>query len=204
MAPRTPLSRPRQYFEERGFDLWPAAGAVAVAALALAAALFGFVALFVRRLRAAGHGDAAARVWSALSEEIVGIVVLFFVGWVVTAGVLYVVARLFVGYDAGFRETLVVAGWGTAPSILNTLFAFAVLAFALDAASFATAEAFARQFKSTVGSTGVYRALFTFAVAGWQAFIYTEGVAVAFDADEGSALKVGVLVAYGGWLLSLF
>ncbi|GAA0283017.1 hypothetical protein [Halobacterium noricense] len=85
------------------------------------------------------------------------------------------------------------------PSILN-----AVLAFALQSASLDTPEAFARQFQSTVGSTGLLHGAFTFLVAGWQTYIYTEGLYVEFDADEGSALVVAVVVAYGGWLLSLF
>ncbi|MCD2198567.1 YIP1 family protein [Halobacterium sp. KA-4] len=204
MAPRTPLSRPRRYFEERGFDLRPAVAAVGVAALVLAAALYGFAALFVRRVRRAGHGDAASEVWSLLSAEIVGIVVLFFVGWVIVAGILHLLARAVIGHEGTFRETLAVAGWGTVPSILNTVFAFAVLAFVLQSASFDTSETFARQFRSTFRSTGLLRGAFTFVVAGWQTYIYTEGLYVEFDADEGSALVVAAVVAYGGWLLSLF
>ncbi|WP_353635151.1 YIP1 family protein [Halobacterium sp. NMX12-1] len=204
MAPRTPLSRPRRYFQQRGFDLWPAVAAVGVAAVALAAALYGFAALFVRRLRQAGHGDAANEVWSLLSSEIVGLVFAFFVGWVVVAAVMHALGRLVIGHDGEFRETLVVAGWGTVPSILNTVFAFAVLAFALQSAPLDTPEAFVRQFRSTIGSTGLLRGAFTFVVAGWQTYVYTEGLYVEFDADEGSALLVAVVVAYGGWLLSLF
>ncbi|MFC3478345.1 YIP1 family protein [Halobacterium litoreum] len=201
MAPRTPLRNPRQYFEAHGFRFGPALAAVGAAVVALAGTLLGFAALFSRRLASAGHGDAADAVWSLVWSELFGAVLALFVGWLLLAGVLHLIALATLSHDGSFGETVAVTGWGTAPSVLSTLFAFVVLAVALDGASLTSPEAFAEQFRSTVASTGVVRAVVSFLVATWQLYVYDAGLAVAFDTD--SALLPAALVAYGGWLLSL-
>ncbi|MFB6072696.1 MAG: YIP1 family protein [Halobacterium sp.] len=158
---------PQSYFEERGFQFGPALAAVGAAALALALALLGFAALFSRRLSNAGHGDAANAVWDVVVSELFGVVVALFFGWLVVAGVLHLLVCVAVSHDGSFGETLVVAGWATVPSVVSTLVSFVVLAVALTGASLSSPEAFAEQFKSSVSSTGIVRAVVGLAVATW-------------------------------------
>lgn len=204
MVPRTPLLHPRQYFEQRGFAFAPAAAAVGVAALSLVAVLAGFGVLLSNRLENAGEPGAASAVWGAIGGYLVGIVVLLFVGWLLAAGVLHLLARAAVGHDGRFEQTLVVVGWGTAPTALTSLVAFAFLASALGDASMASPEAFVSEFQSNVRGTSLVRNTVSFLVAGWEVYVYANGLGVAFDDHSGSTWLVAGVVAYGGWLLSLF
>lgn len=204
MAPRTPLLHPRQYFEQRGFAFAPAAAAVGVAALSLVAVLAGFGVLLSNRLESAGEPGAASAVWSAIGGYLFGIVFLMFVGWFVAAGVLHLLARAAIGHDGRFGQTLVVVGWGTAPTALTSLVAFAFLASALGDASMASPEAFASDFQANLRSTSSVRNTVSFLVAGWETYVYANGLAVAFDNRSGTAWLVAGVVAYGSWLLSLF
>lgn len=204
MSPRTPILHPVAYFESRGFDLLPAAVAVGAAALSLVLALAGFGVLLARRLADAGHADATGAVWGVIGAYLVGIVVAMAVGWLLAAGVLHVLARAAVGHDGRFGETLAVVGWGTAPTVLSSLVAFAMLALALDGTTLASPEAFAEQFRANVQGTSAIGHALSFLVACWQTYLYGHGLAVAFDDDSGSTWFVGGTVALGGWLLTLF
>lgn len=203
MPPRTPLRDPGAYFRERGFELGPAAAAVGVAVASLVAALLGFAFLLSNRLRSAGQADAAATVWRVVGGELVALAVALVVGWVIVAAVLHVFARVALSHEGSFGQTLVVTGWGTAPTAVTSIVAFAFLAVALGDASVASPEAFADQFRSNLAASSAIRAVVGLLVAVWQTYLYGNGLAVAFDVDEGDAYLVGGLVALGGWLLSL-
>ncbi|MDH5020144.1 YIP1 family protein [Halobacterium rubrum] len=205
MAPRTPVVAPHEYFERNGFELRPAATAVTLAALSLVVALVGFGVLVVRRFETAGGGgDVSGAVWSALAGYLVGVVLAIAIGWVVVAGVLHLLARAVVGHDGDFGETLVVAGWGTLPTVLTSFVAFGVLAVALGDASTTTPRMFADQFQANVRRSSVLTHAVGFVVAGWETYLYGHGLSVAFDARSSGPFLVGGLVAYGGWLLTLF
>ncbi|WP_336034894.1 YIP1 family protein [Halobacterium yunchengense] len=204
MAPYTPLRRPRAYFEARGFLVRPALLAVTVAVLAVGGAFIGFAVLLEDRLRSAGHGDAAAAVWDVFVGYLFGIVVALFVGWVLAAAVTHLLARAFVGHDGEFTDTLAVVGWGTAPTVLTSLIAFAFLASALGDASMASPRTFTEQFERNLATSQFVQAAVSFVVAAWQTYFYGVGLSVAFDADYYRCAAVGGVVAYGGWLLSLF
>lgn len=204
MAPRTPLLHPRTYFEDRGFDLAPAAGAVGAAALALVLVFVGFGVVLSNRLSSAGHGAAADEVWSVFGGYVFGIVVALFVGWFIMAGVLHVLARAVVSHHGSFGETLAVVGWGSAPSVLSAGVAFVFLATAVGDASMASPDAFAADFRAELASTTFARNVVSFLVTGWQTYIFASGVSVAFEDYSGAAWLVSGFVAYGAWLLSVF
>jgi hypothetical protein len=198
--------RPPRVLERNGFELRPAATAVALAALSLVVALVGFGVLVTGRLEAASGsgGSVSNAVWGALSGYLVGVVLAIAVGWVVVAGVLHLLARAVVGHDGDFGETLVVAGWGTLPTVLTSFVAFGLLAVALGDASTTTPRTFVDQFQANVRRSSVLTHAVGFLVAGWETYLYGHGLSVAFDARSSGPFLVGGLVAYGGWLLTLF
>jgi hypothetical protein len=170
----------------------------------LTVALVGFGLLMSSRFQAAGHPEVTSEVWGALVGQLVGTVfvgVLF--GWLIVAGVLYVLCRAAVSHEGTFAETLVVAGWGIVPTVLDTLVSFVLLALALQGASFATPETFLEQFRANLNASGGLQALLAFLVATWQTYVYGKGLSVGFDDSSGTAWLVGGLVAYGTWLLSV-
>ena len=205
MAPRTPLVHPRTYFEDRGFDLRPAASAVGAAILALAVALVGFGVLLANRLEDAGHPEATSAVWQAVTSQLLATVFVgFLLGWLFVAVVLHFLSRAFVGHDGTFGKTLAVTGWGTATSVLGSLVAFAFLALALQDASMATPETFVAEFRANLGASGFVQNAVTLLLATWQTYIYANGLEVEFGDTTGTAWLVAGAVAYGGWLLSVF
>lgn len=203
MAPRTPLLHPRQYFRARGFRFGPAAGAVGAAVLSLVVALLAFGALLSNRLADGGQPEAASTVWTVLVGQLVGVVVAMLVGWVLVAGVIHLLARALVSHSGSFGETMVVAGWASAPTVLTTLVAFAFLAVALDGASLSSPQAFTESFRANLEGTDGVRALLSFVVACWQTYFYGNALEVEFDDSSGAAWIVGGLVAFGGWVLTL-
>jgi hypothetical protein len=203
VSPRTPLVRPREYFEGRGFDTRRATAAVAVATFAVIAAFVGFAAVLSDRLAAAGHGDAASAVWDVFLGHVSGIVIAMVVGWLLVAVLVHFLARAFVSHDGRFEQTVVVVGWGMVPSTVTSVVAFAFLVAALGDASMTTPQAFVDQFRAELARTSFVRNIVAFLVAGWQTYLYAKGLSVAFDDRSGAAWLVAGLVAYGGWLLGL-
>jgi hypothetical protein len=203
MAPRTPLLHPERYFEARGFDLAPATGAVVAAALSPVLAFVGFGVVLADRFRSAGHPEAASAVWTVFGNYVVGIVFALGVAWVLTAGILHVLARAVVGHDGRFGETLAVAGWGTAPTVASSLVALALLVTVVGDAAMTSPEAFADQFSAELAGTGPLRTIVSFLVAVWQTYVYANGLAVAFEDDSRMPWVVGGAVAVVGWLLTL-
>ena len=203
MALRTPLLHPRTYFEERGFEFRPAAAAVGVAVLTLVVALLGFGALLSNRLATAGHSEAAGAVWSVVVGQLFVLVVAMLIGWVILAGVLHLLARALVSHEGSFGETMVVAGWATAPTALTTLVVFVQLAAALDGASLASPEGFVETFRANLDASGGVRILLSLAVAVWQTYFYGNALEVEFEDASGGAWLVGGLVAFSGWILGL-
>ncbi|MDL0123345.1 MULTISPECIES: YIP1 family protein [Halobacterium] len=204
MAPRTPFLHPREYFDQHGFDLRPAAVVAGVAALSLALVLIGFGVLLSNKLAAAGGADAASTIWPLVGASIVGLVLALAVGWVLIAGVLHVFARAIIGHDGRFTETFAIVGWGTAPTALTGLALFVALAVAVDGATVSSPELFLEQFQATLQRTSAVRTAISFAVAGWQTYLYAHGLAVAFDDDSEAPWLAGGVIAYGSWLLTLF
>lgn len=203
MPPYTPLRHPRTYFEAYGFLVRPALLAVIVATLSVTGAFVGFAFLLAGKLRSAGHGGASAAVWDVFVGHLFTVVVALFVGWFVVAAILHFLALAFVSHDGTFTDTLAVTGWGTAPTVLTSLVAFAFLASALGDTAVASPRAFADQFARNLANTEFVRAVVSFLVATWQTYFYGVGLSVAFDDDYYRCAAVGAVVAYGGWLLSL-
>lgn len=203
MAPRTPLLHPKRYFQQHGFDLRPAAAAVGVAILSVVLAFAGFGVVLADRLRTAGHGGAANEVWRVFGPYLVGVVFVLLLGWLLAAAIVHLIARAALSHDGRFEQTLAVVGWGTAPTALTSLVAFAFLVAAVGDASMASPEAFAQQFQAGLDSSSVLQNAVGFLVAGWETYIYANGLAVAFDDRSGAPWGVAVLVAFGSWLLTL-
>ena len=201
---RTPLLHPRQYFEQRGFELRPAAIAVGAVVLSLVLAFLGLGVLLSDRLAAAGHLDAAAVVWRTFVGEVFGLVVTTLFDWLVVAGILHLLSRALLSHDGLFGRTLAVAGWGMVPSVFAVVVSFGFLAVAVNDASLASAGAFAEQFRATLQGSSLLVDFLSFLLAGWQTYIYAGGLSVEFRDQSGSAWFVAGVVAYGGWLLGLF
>jgi hypothetical protein len=171
--------------------------------LSLVVALLAFGALLSNRLADGGQPEAASTVWTVLVGQLVGVVVAMLVGWVLVAGVIHLLARALVSHSGSFGETMVVAGWASAPTVLTTLVAFAFLAVALDGASLSSPQAFTESFRANLEGTDGVRALLSFVVACWQTYFYGNALEVEFDDSSGAAWIVGGLVAFGGWVLTL-
>jgi hypothetical protein len=89
------------------------------------------------------------------------------------------------------------------PSTVTSVVAFAFLVAALGDASMTSPEAFVDQFRAELAGTAFVRNTAAFLVAGWQTYLYANGLAVAFEGRSGAAWLVAGIVAYGGWLLGL-
>lgn len=203
MPPRTPLLHPRAYFESRGFEFRPAALAVGLAALTVTVVLLGFGLLLSQRLQANDRHEAAGAVWGIFGEQVVALIVALLVGWLIVSGVLHFLARATMSHEGRFGETLVIVGWGMAPTVLTSIVAFAFLSNALLDASVSSPEAFATSFRSNLAAFDGPRALLGFLLACWQTYLYGNGLTVEFGDESWTPYLVGGAVAFIGWLLSL-
>jgi hypothetical protein len=203
MPPRTPLLHPREYFESRGFEFGPAALAVGVAAVTLAIVLLGFAILLSQRLQANGHPDAANAVWGIAGGQLIGLIGALLIGWLIVAGVLHLISRTTLSHEGSFGETMVIVGWGTAPTALTSVVAFVFISNALLNASMSSPDAFVSSFQSNLAALDGPRAILNFLLACWQTYLYGNGLTVAFDDRSGTPYLVGGTVAFVGWVLSL-
>jgi len=203
MAPRTPLRHPKRYFEERGFRFDPAVFALAGSLAVVALALVGFGLLLAAKLSAAGHGDVTSELWGALVGQLVGLVFLTALGWLILTAIIHVVARAALSHDGRFGATLTITAWGFVPTVVPTVVGFAALLFTLSNVTVSTPAAFLADFEQAFADTLPIRIAVGFLATGWQAYIYTHGLAVEFDASTESAGLLAVVVAYSFWLLGL-
>lgn len=203
MPPRTPLLYPRSYFESRGFELRPAALAVGLAALTVSLALLGFAILLSQRLEANGHPEAAGAVWGIVGGQLVVVIGALLIGWLLVSGVLHLLARATMSHESSFGETMVIVGWGTAPTVITSIVAFAFLSNALLNTSLTSPEAFVSSFESNLAAFDGPRALISFLLACWQTYLYGNGLTVEFGDESWTPYLVGGAVAFIGWLLSL-
>lgn len=203
MPPRTPLLYPRSYFESNGFEFRPAALAVAVAALTVGVVLLGFAILLSQRLQATDHTQAAGAVWGIVGGQLVAVIGALLLGWLLVGGVLHLLARMTLSHEGTFGETMVIVGWGTAPTALTSVVGFLFLSNALLNASISSPEAFVSSFQSNLAVFGGPRALLSFLLACWQTYLYGNGLTVAFREESWTPYLVGGSIAFVGWLLSL-
>jgi len=205
MAPRTPVLRPDEYFERNGFDTRPAFAVVGVTALVAVGPVLALGAFATEQFASAG-GDATGAVWF-----FVLLYVGVFLSGVVTAPlvsavVLHVLARAACDNEGQFEHTLVVASWGLLPAIPVLLAVHGSLGATLADATTVTPKLFLGELFGTLVAPDAPPLAFAagFLVAGWETYLYGYGLSVAFDADLSRSLVVGGVVAFGGWLLSLF
>lgn len=203
MPPRTPLLQPREYFERRGFKVRPAALAVGIATLSVSAVLFTFAYILRGRLLTTDHPDAADAVWGIVGGQLVLVIAALFLGWLLVGGLLHLLARATLSHQGSFDETLVIVGWGTAPTALTTIIAFLFLSNALFNASMTSPDAFVSSFQSNLAAFDGPRALLNFLLACWQTYLYGNGLSVAFDEESWTPYLVGGVVAIVGWLATL-
>lgn len=203
MPPRTPLLHPESYFERSGFRVGPALVAVGSAALAVALALVGFGVLVSQRLTTAGYTDAASAVFDAVTTQLVAVLGALLLGWLLVAGILYALSRAVLSHAGGFGDTLVITGWGMAPTVLTTIIAFLALAVALGDVTTQSPQAFVETFRSNLEDLWWLRAGVSFIVAGWQTYLYANGLGVAFEVSGRPPYRLAGIVAYGMWVVSL-
>lgn len=203
MPPRTPLVDPATYFEERGFEWRPALVTVGAALLAVALAMVAFGIILQNRLSDAGFGAAAGEVPTILAGQVFLIAVTVLIGWVFVAILLTLIGRVALSHDGRFGECLVLAGWGMAPTVITSIVGFAAVTLALSDASLQSPEVFMNQFQAAIASTQALAVAVSFLVAGWQTYLYGNGLAEAFSVRPGRTYLIGGVIAYGGWLLGL-
>jgi len=191
-SPRTPLLRPRAYFESNGFHLRPALRAFAVAAVALVLAVVATAAVLVSRI-----DDAPA--FATLLPPLLLTVLLGVVGWVITVLLITVVADALLGDRSRVGPALTVATWATALGALTSVLGFALAAGTLGAAGGTSVAAL----RTTLSGASLGSVVIGFVVAGWQTYVYAHGFAAVYDTDTLATGALGFLFAYGGWLLGL-
>lgn len=122
---------------------------------------------------------------------------LFFVAWVLTAGIIFVVSRVF---DTGgsFRRLLAYVGWGQVPTLFSALLSGAYLAYAIATApeltSTAAADAWGR---ATFQESPVRQALELLdpVFAFWTAYLWLLATEHALDLTRRKALVCVTLPA---------
>ena len=100
--------------------------------------------------------------------------VFFGIGWVLAAGLVYLVSRYF-GPNGSFRRLLAFVGWGEAPTLVPAVAATAYIAWAVftvpDIATEAAAESWIRStFVENRALTAIDYAGFPFAV--WSVYLW--------------------------------
>jgi hypothetical protein len=125
-----------------------------------------------------------------------------FLAWMFVAVVLYVLAKI-VGGSGGFVETLAVAGWGMAPSVVGSVLAVVAVYFAVRSVEFGSdPETVARQVRQLAdGGVGPASHLVSVGVAAWQGYVWAYGLSHVHDLSIRAAAGVAGLVAVGSLLL---
>lgn len=203
VSPRTPLLAPEQYFESHGFEWRPALVSVGAAIVGVTMAMVGFGLILQNRLRNTGYGAEAGDVMTLVGGRVFVVAITLVLGWVFVAVLLTLGGRMTLSHEGRFRECLVLAGWGMAPTVITSIVAFAAVTLALTGASLESPEAFINEFEAALATTRALPFLVSFLVAGWQTYFYGKGLATAFSVRPGRSYLVGGVIAYGGWLLGL-
>lgn len=230
-GPRTPLLRPRRYFEAHDGSppLWHAAAAVAVVSVASAVGLAIILDQFAAALDVpitvdnpdypgetfcenaafdeppAGCDEPPTverQLGAMVAEELSWLPAAVFVivplWWAIQAGVLHAASALADG-SGSLADTLSVAGWGMAPSLLRLVAVGALATQRLHAASVpADPDAAVAVLESALTGIELLGLAAALVVAVWAGVIRTYGLASARDLRVSTAaVVVGVLTVFG-------
>lgn len=206
MAPRTPLYRPREYFERHPDPIVPWLGAFGVYLAASAVFSYAVVRLFFSRIENLPPEGRRA-LDRALPEAMGRILVILLVVALVSLLVVAAVVHLLSGGsgDGSFADAAAVAGWAYAPDALSLPVKYAVAWYhvrdvTLDGSDPAALAARAEQVEAL---TGPVDALLALVVVGWSVYVLAYGVAGTHDLDVSETAGAAVLVGIGSLLLRL-
>lgn len=202
MPPKTPLFRPKAYFE-RARD--PVIGGLGVFVLYVIGSIVGFGA--IASLVLGQIDDPPAGLRSAMTElflltAIISIVVAV-IALLVVAGIMHLFTS---GPDAegSFWDAIGVAGWAYAPEIasLPLLYLYARWRIGQLSIDGSDPELAVQQMESLQDPSGV-GLLITLGVVAWSVYILAKGTSGTHDVDVGKALLPALLIGVGSFLLSL-
>jgi len=184
MAPRTPLLRPKAYYER--FDspsLEIAVLAVGANAVALVAVLWWFLTAVAARVEgpSAGLGDAMGAVVPSVLVSVV-------LGWLLLAAILHLVVR-YAGGDGDVWTTLAVVGETNLVSLAMMPGMVAVFYLLLGDVP-ADPEAAAAFFERTLGRSQVEFHAVSLVTTVWSAVILGYGFEAGHDLAGGTAFAI--------------
>jgi hypothetical protein len=198
--PATPLRAPAEYF---GRHDRPSLTRAAVVVF-VEAALTGIVSwLFVERVIAqvdVAPGERAS-MRSAVAGALVGVVLAFFLGWLLLAAVLHVFVW-FADGERGFGTTLAVVGEAELVGVVLTPVTGLVL-LNLAGQTPANPEAAAEFFRQVTAFTSPPLLVVSLLGTCWKAAVQGVGIAETQGMDAGKALVLAFVVGFVGFLLNL-
>ena len=202
MPPKTPLLRPRAYFE-RARD--PFFGGLVVFVLYVIGTIIGIGAM--ASLVVGQIDDPPAGLRSAMTELLLLTAIIYVVIAVVALLIVAAIMHLFTAgpdSEGSFGDAVGVAGWAYAPEIasLPLLYLYARWRVGQLSIDGSDPELAVQQMETLQDPSGV-GLLVTFGVVAWSVYILAKGTSGTHDVDIGNALLPALLIGVGSFLLSL-
>lgn len=207
MGPKSPLVRPREYFETRLEPLGPGLGVFALYIVGMAIFSYAVIRLVfaqVENLPPEGQRAMARALPQVLGTFVVILVVTAVIGLLVVAAIMHVFSAS-AESDGSFADAIAVAGWAYAPDVLavpvNYLLAWRYArGLTLDGSD---PETLVAQVESLQAPTGIAEGLLALVVVAWSVYILAYGTAGTHDADIEQTILPALLVGVGSLLFRL-
>lgn len=195
MAPRTPLFRPKAYFESRGSTLTPALGVFALYVVGSIVLTYALADLLLAQVDDA-PAEFEAALNSVMGTMVVFLVIIAIVALLLVAAIMHYLSGD--GESGSFGDAVAVAGWAYAPNLLALPVKYADARRYFEGLSFDGSDpaVLATQLETVDESTTAVSTVLTLLVVAWSVFILAKGAAGTHDTvvDDtiGPALLIGV------------
>lgn len=200
MPSKTPLARPREYFDQHPDPLLPGLGVWVLYVIGTLVSLYALIRLLLAH--SVNVPDAAV---GALYDLLVGTAILTIplsiVALLVVAGIMHYWCKS--GHLDSFGAALAVAGWSYAPEIIaipiNYLIAF--IQFRGRTFDASDPQQFTGQFEALQTTSTIPDIVIALVVVGWSVYILAWGISSTHEVEIDEALVPALIIGVGSLLL---
>ena len=199
---RTPLLRPKSYFEPHLYPLAPALGVFTVYVIATLVTIYALVSLLLVQIQDGTAGLERA-MYDYLGTVILVYLVIAFVALLLVAAILHFLSGG--ETDGTFGDAVAIAGWAYAPDVIVLPIIYLDARREISQLSFdgSDPQVLATQFEAIEDPTGIVPLLITLCVVVWSVYILAKGTAGTHVVDVAKTLWPGLLVGFGPLLFAL-
>jgi len=204
-SPRTPLIRPKEYFEHTYDAFFPGLGVFAVYVITTIALLWSAVSILLGQVE-----DAPSGIESAMGELMITTAFLYIITSIIVLLIIAALLHYLCGgrhkSENSFGDAIAVAGWAYAPNVLFAPLTYVNIRHELSQYTFDGSDtaAMETQFEAAQSDPmGVGTILLLLVTVAWSVYILGYGTAGEYQVEVSDAMVPAIIIGIGAIFFGL-